>query len=97
MKCKSCGANISFVPTPAGRKMPCDAGCVYYAEDAAGKESFVRNDGVAIKGRVVAKPEEATCLAYRPHWMNCPGADKHRRKQPTVKQQSMFKTEEENA
>lgn len=82
--CRSCGAAIVFVRTPSGKKMPCDVGCVYYAADAAGRETFVLDNGAVCKGRAVARPEEATGRAFRPHWTNCPGADKHRRQRERV-------------
>lgn len=40
-KCRSCGADIIFITTENGRKMPCDAAAVDYQDNIKGKDVVV--------------------------------------------------------
>ena len=65
-KCKTCGAEIVWVVTPAGAKAPCDA-----------KPKKVW----CLTGRLICGANEAKLVtAYESHFATCPQADQHRRK-----------------
>lgn len=79
--CKSCGAQIVWVKTKAGKAMPCDAHKVLGELDPNGKDILVTEDGEVVKcntgmscytGKIV--------VGYTSHFATCPYADKHRRK-----------------
>ena len=40
-QCRSCGANIVFITTENGRKMPCDAVAVEYQDNIKGTDTIV--------------------------------------------------------
>ena len=54
-KCKSCGAEIIWITTTTGKKMPVDAGAVQFHQDPAGKEIFVTNGGAVVRGTTAKK------------------------------------------
>ena len=78
--CKSCGAPIIWVQTPAGKWMPLDEGLVPYRQNDSGKSSVVDDHGVVIRCDIVTDGSIPTGLARVPHWSTCPNADKHRRR-----------------
>lgn len=80
-RCRSCGAEVTFVPTRAGKLMPLDP---HPAEDGN-----VRLDRTvwADPAAVVLAGDELTEVRdraeeplYRPHFATCPNADRHRRR-----------------
>lgn len=79
-KCKSCGAEIIWLKTAAGRNMPVDAEEVYFYADKDGKELFVTDNGVVVRG-VQAEPNTIPHprIGYVSHFATCPNADTHRK------------------
>ena len=76
--CKSCGAPLVWIETPAGKYMPCDEGLMPFKRDDCGRETVVLQSGEVIRCqlRFIGAPDG---MARRPHWATCPQADKHRR------------------
>ena len=79
-KCRSCGAEIVFIKTCAGKSMPCDATPVYYRITGEGGQKIVTPDGIVLTGEVVSNPEDANGYGYTPHWSTCNAPDKFRKK-----------------
>ena len=80
-KCKSCGAEIVWIKTAAGRSMPCDAKIVLFDGSKDGKEVFITLGGNMVRG---AYPQENNLVAdprkgYIPHWATCPSAKQHKK------------------
>ena len=72
-KCRSCGADIIFITTENGRKMPCDAAAVDCQDNIKVlKASIVRPTQSGLVPLVDGK-------GYTPHWATCPFANEHRR------------------
>ena len=76
-KCKSCGANIIWLPTENGKSMPCDATPIPYVDDPAGSLLLVTNSGNVVRARADATSDK---FGYVSHFATCPNADKHRRR-----------------
>jgi hypothetical protein len=66
--CRSCGASITWHPTPAGNLMPVDA------EPVEGGNLVVVN-GVALTAGMLDEGPR-----YVSHFATCPDADEHRHK-----------------
>jgi hypothetical protein len=81
-KCHSCGAEIVFIKTTAGKYMPCDAGLILFDECQHGGKTFVTPDGRVVGGalpvgnNVIANPQKG----YTPHWANCNAPGNFRKK-----------------
>ena len=75
-KCRSCGAEIIWIRTKAGKNMPCDAMPRYFAEADGGSITFVTPDGEVKHGECM----EPGIMGYIPHWVTCPDAFKFRRR-----------------
>lgn len=71
-KCKSCGAQIIWVPTVNGKAMPCDAKPIPYEEDPTGNLTLVTPDGRVVKARADAGSET---FGYISHFTTCPQAN----------------------
>lgn len=86
-KCRSCGAEIIWIKTFSGKKMPVDAAIVNFFLDPKGKELFVMENGAVVHG-IKALPGEVHYypgeVHYYPghisHFATCPNADQHRRR-----------------
>ena len=76
-KCKACGAEIRFIPTAAGKKMPVNAEPVTYEQDMNGMFTILGPGGVIERGRLVVAGSKK---GYIPHWTTCPDADMFRRR-----------------
>ena len=76
--CKFCGAEIIFIETPNGHKMPCDTKIIPVWQLAKGKKRAVIGSGEVIACEYEPVPFIGEQLAYMPHWANCPGAGKAR-------------------
>lgn len=83
-QCRSCGANIVFITTENGRKMPCNADAVEYQDNIKGKDTIVTESGKVIKGTII-KPSQGGGLVpivdgkgYVSHFATCPFAGQHR-------------------
>lgn len=68
-RCRSCGAAVVFVRTPAGKWAPLDAEPL---------RLFVLDYPAELDGR----PQARMVQAYRPHFSTCPNADEHRAPKP---------------
>lgn len=81
-KCKACGADIVFIPTKAGRVMPCDAQRIPY-RDAWGKRAdggtlkLITEDGMLTYGTLDFESDK---IGYQSHFATCPAADQFRRR-----------------
>ena len=76
--CRSCGAPLIWIRTARGRLMPCKPGPRYYHPSSAG-ETFINRAGSVEKGVRCASTEEGARVGWKPHWIDCPHAKKHRR------------------
>lgn len=76
-KCKSCGAEIVWIKTTAGKNMPCDAKPVPFTYRLGAKDKVVTKNGEVLPADI--SPDEPEEMGYIPHWATCPRADKHRR------------------
>lgn len=76
--CKSCGAPIIWIKSPAGQWLPLDEGLIPYKQNDAGHDSLVNDWGVVIRCDLQFEGEP-TGLARRSHFATCPYADKHRK------------------
>lgn len=79
-KCRSCGAEIIWVETENGKKMPCNSDPVTYWKNAKGKATIVTPNGEVCKADLEGDINKATGYGYISHFATCPQADKHRRK-----------------
>ncbi len=78
--CKSCGAPIVWVKTPAGKWLPCDEGLLAYKQDdEAGGDTVVTDDGEVIRCHLHFDGF-ATGMARMPHWATCSEPDRFRRR-----------------
>ena len=79
-KCRSCGANIIWIITKTGRKMPCNAEPIFF--DLAnmndeGTKVFVKDNRIIAIG--IENPEGQE-VGYISHFATCPEAEKWRKK-----------------
>lgn len=72
-KCKHCGAEIKWIRTTAGKRMPCDPDPVPYRYQLGGKERIVTSNGEVLPCVTGVAPEEAEGVGYLPHWASCKG------------------------
>lgn len=87
-RCKSCGAEIIWIKTPAS-SMPCDPEPQYYRPDKQGGMTIVTPNGKVLKARLV-DPVKAIGVGYISHFATCPSAVQHRKKvEPAGEQQRM--------
>lgn len=83
-KCRSCGANIIFITTENGRKMPCNAEAVDYQDNIKGKDTIVLESGKVIKATVIEHGRGNGLVpvidgkGYVSHFATCPFAGQHR-------------------
>lgn len=75
-KCKTCGAEIIWLPTLGGKSMPCDAKPIPYKEDPAGSLTLVTSDGRVVKAKADISSDK---MGYTSHFATCPDADRWRR------------------
>ena len=78
-RCKSCGAEISWVKTTAGKLMPVDEPGIPYIEDPSGKEVFVTYNGAVVRGNRRSYSSGSYPIGHISHFVTCPNADRHRR------------------
>ena len=78
-KCKSCGAEIAWIETVGGKKMPCGAQMVTYWERAKAKGKIITPNGEVLSCVFEGELSKATGIGYVPHWATCPNAERHRR------------------
>lgn len=70
--CSGCGAQIIWIQTQRGKKMPCDPKPVPYwaKEKAPGK--VVTPAGALVSCEFTGDLATATGVGYIPHWATCP-------------------------
>lgn len=76
-KCKSCGAEIKWILTQSGKKMPVDAKPVPYRADPGGSLSLVTMNGRVERGVLDLDSDKH---GYVSHFATCPAADSFRRR-----------------
>lgn len=70
-KCKACGAEIEFIKTAKGGKMPVDANEI---------GTIVTDDGLTVRGQIAVVREDGGVVTGRiPHWATCKSPDEFRR------------------
>lgn len=76
-KCKSCGADILWIPTPNGKAMPCDNQKIYFKKNFhGGSMTLVLPNGKVTKGDLDFESDE---YGYISHFATCPSANLHRK------------------
>ena len=80
-RCRSCGAEILWIATTAGKMMPCNPlGVRYWAQPKA-KGKIVTPNGEVLSCVFEGEEQQATGIGYVPHFSTCKGANRHRRKE----------------
>ena len=77
--CKSCGKEIVWIKTIAGKAMPCDAEPRYYCQHMGDKSKIVTPNGEVLSCEILENPEQATGIGYTPHWGTCSAPNRFRR------------------
>lgn len=76
-RCKSCGAEIIWIKTAAGKSMPCDAKKISFRVDLQGDLVLLCPNGRVARG--VFDPGSDK-IGYTSHFATCPNATRHRQK-----------------
>lgn len=79
IKCRACGAPITFIWSPEGKSISCDPVPVLYWSNPRAKGTAVTANGRFIRADFKGDPKLATGTGYKPHWASCPKR-LHRRK-----------------
>lgn len=79
-KCKGCGAEIIWIKTQTGKKMPCNPDMVMYWEKKNGKGKIITPNGEVLSCVFEGETEKATGYGYTTHWNTCPEAKRFRKK-----------------
>lgn len=79
-KCKSCGADIIWIKTAAGKSIPCDSDARTYWKNPHGSDVIVTPNGEVYKADLTGDLAQATGIGYISHFATCPAADKFRKK-----------------
>lgn len=79
--CRSCGRQIIWIRTKAGKNMPCDTTLINYKLDGNATDNIVTENGNVIRcnARDIS-PEEADGTGYISHFATCPNAARHRKR-----------------
>lgn len=77
-KCKFCGADIIWIQTAAGKKMPCNAEEVVYWQKKGGKEKVVTPNGEVVSAELTGRQNDATGMGYIAHFATCKSAGVNR-------------------
>lgn len=77
-KCKSCGAEIIWIKTPAS-SMPCDPELLYYRPDKKGAVTIVTPGGEVVRAKLV-EAGKSVGGGYISHFATCPDAALHKKK-----------------
>lgn len=78
--CKSCGAEIFWVETTKGKKMPLNKKAIPFWENPYSKHSIVTASGKVIKCDLSGNRDEVSGFGYTSHFSTCPEAKKFRRR-----------------
>lgn len=73
-RCRSCGADILWIPLRSGKTMPCDPEPQFFAKDPRGTHVYVTPEGDVLRG----SPQDYGIRGYTSHFATCPYADRHR-------------------
>lgn len=79
-RCKSCGAEIFWIKTRAGKAMPCDRERVPYWATPGGNKVIITPGGEAVRCELEGDPMKVTGCGYISHFATCPQANEHRRR-----------------
>lgn len=92
--CEKCGKPTILVKTLAGKEIPCEAATHYFVADMVhGKESFVTQSGVQMKGRRVDPGTKNSVAGYIPHQEVC-GAEQNATPSETASTKRSFNFKE---
>lgn len=78
-KCKGCGAEIIWIKTGGGKKMPCDPDPVMYWGRKNAKGKVVTPNGEVRSCLFEGDPNTATGIGYVSHFSTCPQVAKFKR------------------
>lgn len=78
-RCRSCGRDVLWLVTTAGKRMPCDLGQVWLVEDPQGGQIGVSAEGATITGYGVGGPGRDVVEVRTSHFATCPEAAKWRK------------------
>lgn len=82
-RCNSCGAEVIWIRTKAGKQMPVDTKTERFVPDPKGSRLYVMNDGHTMKGEPVLPGNDnmqGICSGHTSHFATCQNAKKHRRR-----------------
>jgi len=81
-RCRSCGRQVLWIKTKAGKNMPCDTKLLAYVipESGKGKERIVTEIGEVVSADITDNEAERDGLGYISHFATCPNADYHRKR-----------------
>ena len=87
--CRGCGAEVIWIRTAAGFRMPVDAEPVWIREEHGGN-TFVKKDGTIAFGRKIGdayEAEEGDNLAevFESHFATCPVGGQFRNRKPRTR------------
>lgn len=78
-KCRSCGAEIKFIQTTAGKWMPCDPDAIHF-NDCDEPETLIMEDGETYCVNPEHRYVQDDAYGYRSHFSSCPQADNWRKR-----------------
>ena len=78
--CRSCGARIRWIRTPAGKSMPCDERPISYLPNPQGKAKLVTPEGTVVSCDEVQEGTEGSLAGYRAHWSTCDNPNRFKRR-----------------
>ena len=79
-KCKSCGADITWIRLQSGKLMPCNSRMKEYWQTPKGSKTIITPNGEVIKCETEGLPQTATGVGYESHFATCPAAAEHRKR-----------------
>ena len=79
-RCKSCGAEIIWIKTPAGKAMPCNPEPIVYWKTKGGNIKIVTPNGEVVSAETSGIPGTESGIGYISHFATCPAAAKHRKR-----------------
>ena len=77
MTCDKCGAKVTAIMTPDGRKITCDATPVHYKVDGNGRHLFLSIRGDALRGNLAIEGMDAK-RGYMSHFSTCEDRRRHK-------------------
>ena len=90
-RCRGCGAEVIWMKTPMGKKIPVDAEPVWIIVGCPGRKPFVRGDGSFVFGLKVGDayepedPDSEVVECYESHFATCPVGGQFRNRQPRTR------------